>query len=86
MNADVRYRVDRSKQNQPLHAGSILGSRIKGIDTRQRRAGYRDRYGMLAGVARLEMHRIMILILVVMQCGLRMLVCGRTVPVLGMIV
>jgi hypothetical protein len=86
VHADVPYRLDRSKQSEPAHAGGMLGVPIKRIDTRQRRAGYRDRHGMLTGVARLEMHRIMIHMLVVMQCGLRMLVRGRTVPVLGVTV
>ena len=41
---------------------------------------------MLAGVARLEMHRIIILIRIMMRGGLWMLVCGGTVLVLWVIV
>jgi hypothetical protein len=86
VNADVRDRVDRSQWNQPVDARGILGLPIKRIDTRERGAGDRDRHRMLTGVARLEMHRIMILIRVVMRGGSRMLVRSRSVLVLWMIV
>ena len=54
------------------------------MDLLQRRAGHRNRDRVLARVARLQMRRI--IVVVMMLCWPMMLVCSEPVMVLGMIV
>ena len=86
MGADVRKGlVDQTNGNQWLNKARVTALGIYRIDVRYRNATHRDRHHMLAGFARLQMHCV-IIIVVMMRGGPMMLVCGKAVTVFRMIV
>jgi hypothetical protein len=84
VDADVRQVINRPKWNQQLKNAWIDALAINGVGLQQWRAADRDRYRMLAGIARLQMRGV--IVLVVVRRGPMMLVCGEPVMVLGMVV
>ena len=84
MDADVREGLDRTNLYEWLNKARVTTLGIYRTDVRYRSATHRDRYRMLAGVARLQMYCF--IIVVVVRCGPIMLVCGKAVMVLRMIV
>ena len=84
VDADVRNSARRTNQNQSGNGPGVPGFRVEAVDTRQRRAAHCDWYRVLPRVTRIEMRRIVIVIM--MGGDLRMRVRRRSVIVLGMIV
>ena len=84
MDADIRDGLDRTNADKCLNKARVPALCNYRIDVRYRSAAHRDRHGMEAGVAGLQMRRLMVL--VVVRGGPMMLVCGKAVVVLRMIV
>ena len=84
MDAHVREVADGRTQNQRYRNRRGPAVPVNNMDLRHGSAAHDERHRMLAGLARLEIHGIIVLVL---MCGRRMmLVCGGAMMMLGMIV
>lgn len=82
MRTDVRHVANGTKRDQRLDDGRFHPFRIDDHDAGQRRAAHNERHRVLAGVARLHVHFLIVLV----RSRLRVLVWREPVLVLGMIV
>ena len=84
MDADVRDFVHRADRHQPTCENQVRADPVDCVARRQRCARHRECHGVIAGFARLEMRRV--IVVVVMRYGSIVLVCSEPVVVLGMVV